>query len=259
MSLEGKTALVTGGAQGIGYAIAHKLLTKGAQVVIADINEEKAREAGVALSSMGPDILTLGLDVANEVSINQGIQKVTSEMGSIAILINNAGIYRSTPLEGNDTLVNWKSCLDVMLTGSFMLARAVAPFMMKQKWGRIVNLGSLMSHNAFGEDAAYCAAKTGILGLTRSLSADLAKYNICINTVCPGNILTDMLRKTAVAVENRDGLETGSWLRDQGKRIPMGRLGSPEDIAKAVAFFCSEDADYITGQTLHVNGGQYYQ
>ena len=258
MSIRGRTALVTGGAQGIGLSISETLSARGANVVIADLNEEKARMTCERLKSASSTVMALKMDVSDQVSIDAGITSIKELIGGIDILVNNAGVYKSTPLENESSNLNWQLCLDVMLTGSFLVAKSVAPQMIKQGWGRIVNLGSLMSHNAFGEDAAYCAAKSGMLGLTRSLSADLARHNICVNTICPGNILTDMLRNTARAIESRDGLEPNSWLKNQGEKIPMGRLGQPEDVAKAVAFFCSEDAAYITGQTLHVNGGQYY-
>ena len=258
MRLEGKTALVTGGARGIGLAISKRLSEDGASVVIADLDEQLA--AGSLEQILKSDRVGVAckMDVSNQDSIDHSLETIQTQLGDIDILVNNAGVYKSTPLEDANAIFNWKLCLDVMLTGSYMVAKSVAPMMIKKGWGRIVNLGSLMSHNAFGEDTAYCAAKSGMLGLTRSLSAELARHNIAVNTICPGNILTDMLRNTARAIEKRDGLPDDSWLDAQGKRIPMGRLGTPEDIANAVSFFCSHDADYITGQTLHINGGQYY-
>ena len=258
MSIKGKYALVTGGAQGIGLAIAEGLLKDGAHVAIADLNEDKASQAAEELKGSGPNVTSMALDVANEDSIHHCVSKLNGDFGPITVLVNNAGIYKSTPLDDQNSTATWRLSLDVMLTGSYLMSKAVMPEMIKAQWGRIVNLGSLMSFLAFGEDTAYCAAKTGMLGLTRSLAAELAKHNICVNTVCPGNILTDMLRETAAAIEKRDGLEPDSWLTGQASNIPLGRLGDPEDIAKAVSFFCGENADYITGQTLHINGGQYY-
>ena len=259
MSMNNRVALVTGGAQGIGFAICERLLADGARVAIADLNGEKAKDAAIQLEKNGSFLMAIQMDVSDDKSVHSAIEKLTKKWGKVDILVNNAGVYKSTPLDKESSLQNWNLCLDVMLTGSFKVSKAVAPHMIANRWGRIINLGSLMSHNAFGEDAAYCAAKTGMLGLTRSLSAELARHKICVNTLCPGNILTDMLRNTAKAIESRDGLEPDTWLRDQGARIPAGRLGTPQDIANAVSFFCSDDAEYITGQTLHINGGQYYQ
>ena len=259
MSLEGKNALVTGGAQGIGFAIAERLYRQGVNVVIGDLNFDKAHAAAEQLSTLGQaKAMAIPLDVSKEEEINKAFDQLNDDFRPLTILVNNAGIYRSTPLDDPASTQNWRFSLEVMLTGSYLMAKAVMPHMIQAGWGRIINLGSLMSFLAFGEDTAYCVAKSGLLGLTRSLSAELAKHNICVNTVCPGNILTEMLRNTAVAIEKRDGLESGSWLADRGKDIPLGRLGTPEDVAKAVVFFCSENADYITGQTLHINGGQFY-
>ena len=258
MSIAGKIALVTGGAQGIGYSISERLAQEGASVIIADLNEERAANSAEKIRSQDRNCQSISMDVSDSSDITEKINEIQKDKGSIQILINNAGVYKSTPLDDPNSTANWQLCLDVMLTGSYLVAKAVAPAMKSLNWGRIVNLGSLMSHNAFGEDTAYCAAKTGMLGLTRSLSAELARHNVTVNTVCPGNILTEMLRATGKAIEKRDGLEPDSWLKNRGEAIPMGRLGYPEDIAKAVYFFCSENADYITGQTLHVNGGQYY-
>jgi len=153
---------------------------------------------------------------------------------------------------------DWQMSLDVMLAGSFNMARHVLPYMKAAGWGRIINLGSLMSNTAFGEDPIYCTAKAGILGLTRSLAAEFGPYNICVNTLCPGNILTEMMEKVAANAEKRDGLQPGSFLAERAKAIPLRRIGQPEDVAKLASFLCGPDADYITGQSIHVNGGLYY-
>jgi 3-oxoacyl-[acyl-carrier protein] reductase len=130
--------------------------------------------------------------------------------------------------------------------------------MKSARWGRIVNMSSMMSATAYGEDAAYCATKAGLLGLTRSLAAEFGPHNVCVNAVCPGNVATFMLERVAESVERRDGLEKGFFMRDRAQAIPLRRLGQPEDIANVVSFLCSTDADYVTGQTLHVNGGLYF-
>ena len=256
MTLKGKVALVTGSAQGIGFSIASRLGRDGATIGIADINADKVRMAAENLIESGIKASSVVMDVTNSESIKNGIEELKADVGAPTILVNNAGIYRSTPIL-EVTLETWNLCIDVMLTGSMLVSQAVAPYMIEAKWGRITNLGSLVSQIGFGEDVGYATAKTGILGLTRSLAAELSTHNICVNTVCPGNILTDMLRETGFAIDKREGANTGTWLKDRSKDIPLGRLGQPEDIAKAVSFLCSEDADYITGQSLHVNGGLF--
>ena len=256
MGLEGKIALVTGGAQGIGLAISERLAKEGAAVAVVDLNKEKAEQAAQEIKSKGAEATAVKIDVADPVSVAEGTAKITSDLGPTAILVNNAGVYRSTPLLGVSG-DSWNLSLEVMLTGTLLMTQQVTPHMIRAKWGRIINLGSMMSNVAYGEDVAYCTSKSGILGLTRSLAAELARHNICVNTVCPGNVLTEMLEQTAGAIEQREGLEPGTWIRDRAEDIPLGRLGKPDDIANVVSFFCSEDANYITGQSLHVNGGLY--
>jgi 3-oxoacyl-[acyl-carrier protein] reductase len=152
----------------------------------------------------------------------------------------------------------WDSALAVNLSAAFYAARALLPFMTAARWGRIINISSMMAATAFGEDAAYCSTKAGLLGLTRSLAAEFGPHNVCVNAICPGNVLTKLMEDAAVTIERRDGLERGSFLRQRAQAIPLRRLGSPEDIAAVVSFLCGPDADYVTGQAIHVNGGLYY-
>lgn len=256
MSLKGKTALVTGAAQGIGAAMAERLAQDGAAVAVIDIKAEKAEEVADCLRAAGARSLSAAIDVTDRESVADGISRIAEELGAPQILVNNAGVYKSTPLLDASS-ISWDISLDVMLKGVLLMSQEAAPHMIRAGWGRIINLGSMMSSVAYGEDLAYCTAKSGVLGLTRSLAAELAKHNICVNAICPGSILTSMLEKVGRAVERRDGLETESWLQKRAGEIPLGRLGLPEDIANAVSFFCSEDSSYITGQSLHVNGGIY--
>lgn len=254
MSLAGKTALVTGAAQGIGAAIASRLARDGAAVAVMDINAEKAQEVAAGLSAAGARSLPAVINVTDRDSVAEAVDRIGKELGPPVILVNNAGVYRSTPLQDASS-ASWDLSLDVMLKGVVIMSQEAAPHMIRAGWGRIINLGSMMSSVAYGEDLAYCTAKSGVLGLTRSLAAELAKHNVCVNAICPGSILTTMLEQVGQVVEKRDGLETGSWLDKRAGEIPLGRLGVPEDIANAVSFFCSEDSSYITGQSLHVNGG----
>ncbi len=256
MSIEGRVALITGAGQGIGRGIAERLAKDGATIAIADLNEETAAGTVADIVAAGGKALSVVMDVSQEASVNQAVEKVVAEVGPVSILVNNAGIFRDTP--GLEVpLKEWDFNLAVMLTGPLLCARATAPGMIEQRWGRIINMASLMSFVAFGRDAGYCTTKTGLLGLTRSLAADLAPHNVLVNAICPGNIMTPMLEETGRLVEIRDGMEPGSFIRDRANDIPLGRLGQPEDIAKMASFLCSDDADYITGQSLHVNGGLY--
>lgn len=247
---------MTGAAQGIGAAIASRLAQDGAAVAVIDINAKKAEEVAAALRATGIRSLSAAIDVTDHESIADGLDGIAGELGAPQILVNNAGIYKSTALLDASS-ESWDISLDVMLKGVLLMSQAAAPHMIRAGWGRIINLGSMMSSVAYGEDLAYCTAKSGVLGLTRSLAAELAKHNICVNAICPGSILTTMLEKVGRAVERRDGLEKESWLQKRTGEIPLGRLGAPEDIANAVSFFCSEDSSYVTGQSLHVNGGIY--
>lgn len=256
MTLTGKIALITGGAQGIGLACARRLAQDGAAIILADINAEKASVSADNLRSKGAQAISVVMDVSDEQSVTAAVEIASDEVGAPTILVNNAGIYRETPALEVDLKV-WRKMLDIMLTGPLLAARAVAPAMIEAGWGRIINMGSLMSAVAFGDDAGYCTTKTGLLGLTRSLAADLGKYQICVNAICPGNIMTELMEQTARNIEKRDGLEPGTFLKERPKQIPLGRIGAPEDIANTVSYLCSAGADYITGQSIHVNGGIY--
>ncbi len=257
MKLLSRIAIVTGGAQGIGLAIAARLAEDGAAVGIADLNAQAAAEAAMLIVSRGGRAEPIPMNVGDTQSIATAVQTVVERLGPPTILVNNAGIYPRAP-----TLAlapqQWDATLAVNLSGAFFAARAVLPYMSAAKWGRIINMSSMMSATAFGGDAAYCATKAGILGLTRSLAAEFGPHNICVNALCPGNIDTVMMNEVARSVELRDNLEAGSYLKSRAQSIPLRRLGLPDDVAKVTSFLCSADADYLTGQTLHINGGLYY-
>ena len=253
----GRIALVTGAAQGIGFAIAEELARAGARVAIADLDGGKAAAAASRIeASTGSGHIGVEMDVADDISIQSGLAKVREVLGPPDVLVNNAGVYKSTPLLELDA-GTWRQLIDIMLTGPVLLAKAVAPHMIENNWGRIINMGSLTSVMGYGEDVAYGSAKTGVLGMTRSLAAELASSQICVNAICPGNVLTDLMRAAGAAIEERDGLEPGQFLRERDASIPLGRLGDPVDIANLVVFLVSDRAAYITGQTIHVNGGMY--
>lgn len=255
--MHGRVALITGGARGIGLAIARRLAQQGTHSVITDIDGEQAAAAAGELRREGHLASAARMDVASEDDIARAVVEIREVAGSPLILVNNAGIPAHSPaLEMS--IETWNRNIAIMLTGPLLLTRALAPAMIAAKWGRIINMGSLMAFTAFGQDAGYCAAKAGLLGLSRSLAADLAPHRICVNAICPGNILTGLLEETAIRIEARDGLAPGSFLASRHKDIPLGRLGEPADVAKLAAFLASDDADYITGQAIHVNGGLFY-
>ncbi len=252
-----KIALITGAGQGIGLAIAESLAEQGIAVAIADLDGDRADASAQAIADKGLNAVGVQMDVANPDSITAGVEGVVGALGPPTILVNNAGVYRGGPtLELS--LDTWHTLIDIILTGPMLLVKAVAPFMIEARFGRIINMGSLVSHTAFGEDLAYCVAKTGVIGFTRSLAAEFAKHQVCVNAVCPGNIMTDLLKEGGRSFEKRDGLEADSWLKERHKSIPLGRIGEPDDVARLVRFLCSDDADYITGQTMTINGGLYY-
>jgi NAD(P)-dependent dehydrogenase (short-subunit alcohol dehydrogenase family) len=257
MKLKGRTAIVTGAGHGIGRAVALRLGAEEAAVAIADIDGSAAERVAEELRTAGVRAVAIEVDIADVAAITAAIHAAQHALGPPAILINNAGILAMRPtLKLNAS--EWDSALAINLSAAFHAARAMLPLMTAAGWGRIVNISSMMAVTAFGEDAAYCSTKAGLLGLTRSLAAEFGPYNVCVNAVCPGNVTTKLMADAAASIERRDGLEPGSFMHKRAQSIPLRRLGLPEDVAAVVAFLCSSDADYVTGQAIHVNGGLFY-
>jgi 3-oxoacyl-[acyl-carrier protein] reductase len=237
--LQGKVALVTGASRGIGRAIAVELLKQGARVVGTATSEEGAR----AISDAG--LIGRVLNVRDSAQTDALLGAVQKEFGDIAVLVNNAGITRDNlALRMKDA--DWDEVIETNLKSVFRLSRAVMRGMMKARWGRIINITSVVGASGNPGQANYAAAKAGIVGMSKSLAQELGSRNITVNCVAPGFIDTDMTR--ALAEEQKTALLA---------RIPLGRLGQPEDIAAAVAYLASPVAGYITGAVLHVNGGMY--
>lgn len=236
-------AIITGGAQGIGRAIALKLSGEGAHVIIADLNGEAAQKTAEEIENTGGKALALEVNVANHESVAHMVETSMDVLTRIDVLINNAGITRDNLLIrlGDD---DWDSVLDVNLKGVFYCTRAVAKVMMKQRRGRIVNISSVVGLMGNPGQANYAASKAGILGLTKTAARELAPRGITVNAVAPGFIETDMTQSLPEkAVE--------AFITS----IPLGRPGLPEDVAGVVAFLVSGDAAYITGQVINVDGG----
>jgi 3-oxoacyl-[acyl-carrier protein] reductase len=241
--LNGEIALVTGASRGIGAAIASRLAHDGARVIGTATTADGAARISEALAAHGGRGAVL--DVVKPESIEALLEDIEAKEGAIGILCNNAGITRDTLLLRMKE-ADWNAVLDTNLASVFRLSKAVLRGMMKARKGRIVNMTSVVGLTGNAGQANYAAAKAGIIGFTKSLAREVGSRGITANAIAPGFIDTDMTR--ALGEEQRAALNT---------QIPLGRLGQPADIAAAVAFLCSPDGAYITGETLHVNGGMY--
>ena len=255
--LDGKVALITGAARGIGKGIATELAKEGADIVIGDLLIDEAyRTAGEIQNRHGVTAIALELDVTNEESIAAQIAEAVAQMGQIDILVNNAGVAPDH-LSQNEAESDWDRCFDVNLKAIWKVSSAVAPHFQERGGGKIVNIASIAGRQG-GAIASYSASKAGAISLTQSQAADLGRHNINVNAVCPGLLWTDMWRKlegmlagddTEEVVDRRAAFEAGV------RNMPLGREQTPADIGTAVAFFASDDARNITGQALNVDGG----
>lgn len=245
MSLDGKIALVTGATRGIGKSIAKALAEQGAQVVGTATSEAGAESITAELKSGGFKGFGIVMDVSDPASIETGLKRVTDELGAPQILVNNAGITRDNLLmrmKDDD----WSAVIETNLASVFRTSKAVLRGMAKSRWGRIINISSVVAGMGNPGQVNYCAAKAGVEGLTRSLAKEMGNRGITANCVAPGFIDTDMTRKL-------DDKQRNAMM----EVIPVGRLGNPEEVAAVVAFLASEAAAYVTGETIHVNGGMY--
>lgn len=243
MFLEEKTAIVTGASRGIGKAIAVALAREGATVVINDLSQEAAEAAAAEIRANNGRAIAVAADVADSAQVETMVTRVMEECGRIDILVNNAGITRDTLLLRMKE-EDWDAVLNVNLKGVFNCTKAVSRFMIKQRSGVIVNIASVVAVMGNIGQANYAAAKAGILGFTKAVARELASRGIRVNAVAPGYIQTDMTEKIPEEIKAK-----------LIESIPLGFIGQPEDVAEAVLFLVSPAARYITGQTLHVNGG----
>jgi 3-oxoacyl-[acyl-carrier protein] reductase len=245
MDFKGQVALVTGGARGIGKTIAENLAKKGVSLVIADVSVESAGETARELASLGVKTSALRLDVSKSDQVVKAFEDIVSEFGRLDILVNNAGITK-------DGLVlrmkedDWDAVININLKGVFLCSKEAVKVMVKQKYGRIINIASVVAFMGNPGQANYSASKAGIVGLTKTVAREYASRGITANAVAPGFIATAMTDALAENVK-----------QEMLKSIPVGKFGSVDDVANAVAFLASPESGYITGHVIHVNGGMY--
>lgn len=253
--LHGQTALVTGGAQGLGLEIATELARCGAFVHIGDVQEEKAKSAAKTLEQQGLQVAAVRMDIAQSASVDGAIDQVVARNGRLDILVTSAGVGQTvTPIvELSDE--EWNRVLGITLTGTFYSCRAAARVMTRQERGSIVNLASVNGQNPAVLVAAYNAAKAGAISLTRTLALELAAYGVRVNAVSPGPVYTDFNRTVMAQRCQRMGITEQELIERVRGSIPLGRWGEPTDIAHAVAFLCSPQASWMTGEILRVSGG----
>ena len=244
-SLQGKIALVTGASQGIGRACALELAKAGATVALAARNVEKLEAVAAEIAAAGGSAKSYALDVSSEESIKSTAKAVLADHGAVHILVNNAGITKAG-LALRMRLADFDDVLRTNLTGAFLLTQAVISSMMKARWGRVINITSVVGETGAAGQANYAASKAGLIGLTKSLAREFASRGITVNAVAPGFIQTSMT--DSLTDDQKAGILT---------QIPLARYGTDADIAAAVAYLASDSAGYITGHTLDVNGGLY--
>ena len=247
MLLAGKTAIVTGGASGIGLAISQRFAREGAAVAIWDINEDGAQRVADELVAAGGKAMGCAVDVSNRAQIEAATARVRDTFGPVTILVNNAGISNYTGFL-DMTEEQWDRMININLKSVFLVTQVVLPDMLAAGWGRVVNISSSSTQTGSPKMAHYVASKGGVIGFTKALAREYSEQGITFNNVPPGFIDTPLLRATL----------SEKAIEAQIEQAPMKRAGKPEDIASACAFLASEDAGYITGHTLSVNGGRYF-
>jgi 3-oxoacyl-[acyl-carrier protein] reductase len=244
-----RVAVVTGAARGIGAAIARRLARQGVAVAAVDLDTEGSARTANAILETGGRAIAVGAEVTDETAAGHAVERAAAELGPVTVLVNNAGIIRDNLLFKMST-DDWDAVMGVHLRGAFLMTRAAQAHMIEAKWGRIVNLSSTSALGNRGQ-ANYAAAKAGLQGFTKTLALELGKFGVTANAIAPGFIDTEMTQATA----DRLGVDFEDWKTAASREIPVGRVGTPDDIAAVAAFLCSEDAGYVSGQVIYVAGG----
>ncbi|EFC86805.1 3-oxoacyl-ACP reductase FabG [Parafrankia sp. EUN1f] len=249
VNLTDRVAIVTGGGQGIGAATAQRLATAGAAVAVIDLVEANAKSVAAQIAEAGGAAVAVACDVSQEDQVAAAVERTVAELGPVGVLVNNAGVLRDN-LVFKMSLDDWTTVIDTHLRGTFLFTRAAQASMVKQRWGRIVNLSSVAALGNRGQ-TNYSAAKAGLQGMTKTHAIELGQFNITVNAVAPGFVETPMIRQTAA----RQGLDFEAYKEAVAERNPMRRVAQPIDIANAIALLASEDAGFINGQVIYVAGG----
>ena len=244
-SLKGRTALVTGSAQGLGNVMARGMLEAGARVVLNDVSQAALDKAVAAFRAEGYDAYGYVFDISNEPQVTEQVAKIEAEVGPIGILVNNAGIHRRNLLI-NMPVEDWRKVIDVNLSGAFIVGRAVARGMIERRYGKIINISSINAAMVRPNIGNYCAAKGGIVTLTKSMATEWGEYNINVNAIGPGYCLTELTKPLA------EDPEFDAWVKSE---VPLRRWGRPEDMAGMAVMLASPASDYVSGQTIYVDGG----
>ena len=248
--LEGRAALVTGAGRGIGAATALKLAADGAKVAVSDLREEDCADTVAAIEREGGTAIGVGCDVRSREQVEAAVERTVGELGAIDILVNNAGVIRDNLIfKMSDD--DWDTVIDTHLKGSFLCTRAAQAHMVERRYGKIVFLSSSSALGNRGQ-TNYSSAKAGVQGMARTLAIELGRFNINVNAVAPGYVSTAMTRETA----ERVGADFEEFEKAAIERIPLGRAGQPADIANVIAFLVSDEASYVSGQVVYVNGGR---
>jgi NAD(P)-dependent dehydrogenase (short-subunit alcohol dehydrogenase family) len=250
MTFVGSTAIVTGGASGIGLAITERLARDGAKVSVFDLDGDAAEQAAKTIRAAGGEAIGCAVDVSDRAEVDDAVERTRHDLGPVLVLVNCAGKDAFDKFMDITTAL-WERILAVNLTGTFHCTQAVLPDMLEAQWGRIVNISSSSAQTGAERMAHYASSKAGMIGLTKSLALELGRFGITVNTVPPGAIDTPMSRRSADA-----GRFRGGTLDDVARTLPVRRIGRPEDIAAACAYLVSDEAGYVTGQIIGVNGGR---